>query len=153
MDVVTKPDLADAEQNRTRRRIFEHCRGREPVFDGLDLDSLDWHWAELSEHDLRDATLTCRNHFEARYGTRRPGVIAKLWDARRPTLRNGVMERVRAGERFEPPLLVTGTEAKPLVILEGHNRIISILRAAADYEFPLRALVGKSPRIAAWCQW
>lgn len=141
-------DSADAE---SLWRIFTAYRGLESVFDGLDLRALVWCRTELTLDDLEAKTFTCVNHFLETYRTRRPIAIARAWNE--SGLPNGVLAKIRRGEKLEPPILVGDTEMQRLVILEGHNRLISYLRDPDTVQFPLTVIVGTSSNVSLWCQW
>ncbi|NJN81048.1 MAG: hypothetical protein HC802_01330 [Caldilineaceae bacterium] len=80
--------------------VFIEYRGREPLFDGLDLRLLTWNWIALSREDLETRTFTSINHFEQTFGTRSPNAIAKIWD---DTLEpNGVLDKIQGGLRLDP---------------------------------------------------
>ena len=149
--VVSRPDIGAAREDRTRWFVFDQYRGREVLFEGLDLRELEWIEAGFSEHDLRARTQTCRHHFEDEYGTRDPGAIAGVWSARgRP---NGVLDRIRDGDVLERPLLVSTPGLERFVILEGHNRIISYLRDLSVVTLPLPVFVGFSDTVSGWREW
>ena len=132
-------------------QLFERYRGKEDVFDGLEIGQLDWRWHDLQLAELESKTFTCRNNFENRYGTRSVSEVAKIWEkASKP---NGVKTRLLEGQDLQPPILVGTEEMSRLVILEGHNRLISYLRCAAVVRFPIRSLVGIGKDIDKWNQW
>lgn len=131
--------------------VFEEYRGREALFDGLNLRELDWYWTDLTLQDLNSRTFTCRNHFEQKYDTRRPAEVASIWNlAHEP---NGVMDKVSNGQGLEPPILIGCPDMSRFVILEGHNRLISYLRVPTEVHFPIPAIVGLSKHVSQWCQW
>lgn len=149
--IVTTPDLEDHGEIEHRSAVFERYRGREALFETLDLHRLAWVEARLSADDLRFRVLTCRHHFEDEYGTRNPEEIARIRNSRGSA--NGVVERLCNGEVLEPPLLV-GTEALDrFVILEGHNRVISCLRDLSAVALPLRVLIGHAETVSTWREW
>ena len=129
--------------------LFMLYRGGESLFDGLNLQALNWREISLSLKDLQQRVVTCRNTFEARYDSRCPVQIAREWDA--AGKHNGVMEKVKRGMTLERPILV-GDESR-LVILEGHNRLISYLREPESAPFPVPAFVGSGTDLSAWGQW
>lgn len=149
--VVSSPEVGDTGEDRTRWLVFDRYRGRETLFETLDLRELAWASACFSEDDLRRRTRTCQHHFEEAYGTRDPGEIAELLNARGEP--NGVLDRVREGDVLEPPLLVGTPGCDDFVILEGHNRIISYLRGPSIVVFPLPVLVGFSGTVSRWREW
>jgi hypothetical protein len=151
--VLTAPDVDDEEEHRARRNLFHAYRGGESVFVGLPWDDLTWYEATVTEADLRDRTVTCRNHFESRYGTRRIDQIAELWDRSTPPVPQGVLARIRHGETMQPPILISEPALERMVVLEGHNRLISYLRNPSPVTFPLSTLIGVSPHASRWCQW
>jgi hypothetical protein len=132
-------------------RLFLDYRGRERLFDGLDLSCLTWFWFDLTLEQLKSTTLTCRHHFESAYGTRNPATVASVWD--REHRDNGVVKKILDGRVLEPPILIGDDRLSKLVILECHNRLISYLRGRSLVQFPIRAIVGTSPRVSDWCQW
>lgn len=95
-EILTDPDLQDAEERRARRDLFHEYRGRQPVFAGLPWHDLTWHEATLTEADLRARTFSCRNHFEDTYATRRIDEIAALGIGR--THRSPAGSRLESGE-------------------------------------------------------
>ena len=131
--------------------FFMEYRGRQTVFDGLNLRVLDWYWTELTLEDVETKTWTCIHHFEETFGTRRPNAIAKRWNESLEP--NGVLEKIQKGQKLEPPILIGDPNFQKLVILEGHNRLISYLRDPSAVQFPVAALVGTSATVSRWCQW
>jgi hypothetical protein len=100
---------------------------------------------------LETKIFTCINHFKDTFGTRQPGTIAKVWnESLKP---NGVLTKVRKRQQLEPPILIGDLDFKKLVILEGHNRLISYLRDPSAVQFPIAALLGTSANVSRWCQW
>jgi hypothetical protein len=141
-------DTADAE---TLLRLFDAYRGWQDVFDGLDFLAMDWFSFELDLHELRFSTFTCKHHFERRYGTRSPLEVAEVWNrANKP---NGVLARLAEGHVFEPPILIGDQSLSKLVILEGHNRLLSYLRSPDQVRFPVATIVGTADNVSRWCQW
>lgn len=123
----------------------------ETLFETLDLRSLAWWWAALSAEDLEQRVFTCRHGYERRHGTRRAAAIAVQLQRSGET--NGVVQRVRAGEVLEPPLLVATESLDRLVILEGHHRLLGYLRDLSAIALPLRVLVGTSADVVGWREW
>lgn len=152
-DILTEPDLQDADESRARRDLFNAYRGTEPVFAGLPWRDLTWYEATLSEADLRTRTFSCRNHFASTYATRSIDQIAALWDRENSPGVNGVVARIRRGDSLQPPILMAQPALDRMVILEGHNRLISYLRNPSVVTFPLPALVGVSSDTSQWSQW
>lgn len=152
-DILRDPDIADDAENQLRRDVFMAYRGYEPVFEGLRFDEVSWCWVAVTEHDLRTRTFTCRHHYEATYGTRLVGEIVELRDRTSEGPAGGVLERIRWGESLEPPILLTGPDMERMVVLEGHNRVLSYLKDPEAVGFPVRALLGVSSRISEWCEW
>lgn len=148
---VARPCVNNTLEQSIRWSVFRHYRGGESLFETLDLRRLKWVRAWLDEGDLRSRIRTSRHHFETTYETTDPVAVAELWsNAGRP---NGVLDRIRAGEVLEPPLLI-GTPARDcLVILEGHNRVISYLRDLSAVALPLPTLIGCSAAVTAWREW
>jgi hypothetical protein len=149
--IITDPHPGHDGEDMTRWSVFEHYRGQETLFETLDLRELEWIKANLTEHDLRYRTKTCRHGFENRYGTRDPSKIAAVLNEE--CAPNGVLARVRNGEVLEPPLLVATPRLDLFVILEGHNRIISYLRGTTARAFPMVAFIGFSENVARWREW
>lgn len=143
--------LGDAADSYQLQDLFQHYRGGERVFDGLELGQLDWQWFDLSLADLESKTFTCRNNFEDRYGTRSVAAVAEIWG--RASKPNGIQLRVSRGDQLQPPILVGDAGLSRLVIVEGHNRLISYLRCRAIVRFPVLTLVGTGESVHNWCQW
>ena len=108
--VVTSDEADEA----TLMRVFDRYRGHEALFEGLDLGKLEWWHSDLDHSGLSSLVYTCRNHFEDRFGTRRPAEVAARWDAeQRP---NGVMDRIRQGDaRVRHPLFRDARGETPTV--------------------------------------
>ena len=150
-DSWLRGEATAAREDAARFRLFERYRGGETLFHTLDLRSLEWWWAALSADDLEHDVFTCRHGFEERYGTRQAAVIAAMLE--RSDAPNGVLDRVRAGEVLEPPLLVSTGRLDRLVILEGHNRLLGYLRDLSAVNLPLPVLIGIDGRVAQWREW
>ncbi|MEM7018501.1 MAG: hypothetical protein AAF512_14315 [Pseudomonadota bacterium] len=151
--VITGAYLEKPDSNITPWGVFKAYRGKEDVFEGLNFQEITWYQTALTEEDLRFRTLTCRNNFENKFGTRKPDEVARQLNVESPAAPNGVIERIQQGHVLEPPLLLTDPSLKRLVILEGHNRLLSYLREPSVVNFPIKVLVGLSPSISHWCQW
>lgn len=149
--VIATPDVSNAHENSLRWRVFESYRGKESLFDTLDLRELTWLRTRMTEAELRGVVRTCRHHFETVHGTRDPGRIALTLTAQAQP--NGVIDRINNGEQLAEPLLVSTPALNQFVILEGHNRIISYLRSPLDVNFPLPVIVGYSTSVSAWREW
>jgi hypothetical protein len=142
-------DDADAE---TLHRIFMAFRGEEQIFCGLDLRTFDWHEVDLAEPDLA-RIVTCRNHFEERFGTRELGAVALALKRSGKSSADGIIERTRAGVCLERPILLAEPDIGRMVILEGHNRMIAYETHRTEVQFPIKALLGTSSAVSRWSQW
>ncbi len=149
--LVAEPDVGNSRENSTRWAVFGAYRGRETLFETLDMRALQWRWELFGELELRTRVVTCRHHSEREFATRDPGRIADVLNSNaRP---NGVLDRLRNGEVLEPPLLVSLPRCERLVILEGHNPVLSYLRDVSVPVFPISVLVGVSDEVSRWREW
>jgi hypothetical protein len=94
--IILDANVEDPVEHDARWRLFDTYRGSEAVFDGLEWNGTTWHWAALSEEHLRDRVKTCRNHFEERFDTREPALVAVILNRREPSEPNPVIARVVA---------------------------------------------------------
>ena len=161
VDLVTSPDLADEQANRSRRELITHFRGwgsTQSVFGGLPAKRTDWVWVELSERDLIERVFYIQHFWEAfSGGTRRPAQVAdrvRRGDADvGPEIYQSILADVRRGNMPNPPILVSNPAMERLVILEGHLRITAYLVEPDVVPFPIRALLGLSVSINEWSEW
>lgn len=151
--IVRNANPANKSEAQTRAELFHHYRGTEALFDGLVLAEVNWFRSALQETDLRCRTFTCRNNFEKRFGTRSLDAVAAQIQNGTTIPAGGNVARVLAGEKLEPPLLLTDPNWSRYVVLEGHNRLLAYLQGATDMFFPIEVLAGVSPNIERWCQW
>jgi hypothetical protein len=155
LPLILEPDTANPEANRIRSEVLVAYRGwkqYESVFGGLPTDDVTWVWVQLEEEDLRDRVFTIAYYFEETYGTRQASAIGKMKRRTEGSV-NPILEQLRSGPSPEPPILLAEPGLKRLVILEGHNRILSYLVDPSAVPFPISAMVGFSSRISEWSEW
>lgn len=163
--LITDPDLTRPDDNVRRRRLFARYRGygtAEPSYlTGFPTAGVNWFWASLRREEVPRVRYIRYSYWTAiSAGTRSPAVAAER-------IRGGVevygvsnagflglAERLRAGLRVPPLILVTAlptmTDADALVVLEGHARLTAFALAPDAIPDELDVLVGSSPAISRW---
>ena len=158
--VVRRPDLGDAGQNTTRRRLLDEHRAyerREGLFNGFPLD-VAWHRASLSREEVLDMLFIDWDWWlELSGGSRRPRDAAKR--IRAGVARNADVaghEPIAAALRRTPPppelIALTTPKLRPLVLVEGHVRLTSYAVFPAYLPERLEILLGISPQAASWSE-
>jgi hypothetical protein len=146
LDLLQDPDLADDEQNRTRRRILGETRGwrrDEKSFAGFPSD-VSWHVARLEPGDLPHLTFASnRDWWALSGGSGRPlDLAARIADDRmEPALLEvaefaavidgikAVSDQVRRGTPLPLPIVVRAPGRERIVIIEGFIRLSALLLA------------------------
>lgn len=159
--IVTEPDVDDSDANAARRRVFARYRGYgtdEPSYlTGFPNRGVEWAWCRLTPDELLRARYIRYSYWTAlSAGTRSPVEAAHR-------IRAGIevygvsnaafltlADRLRAGMRVPPLILVTALDADALVVLEGHARITAWALAPETIPDPIEVLIGTSPAIARW---
>lgn len=163
--LITDPDLTRPDDNVRRRRLFARYRGYgtdEPSYlTGFPTAGVDWFWANLSREEVPRVRYIRYSYWTALSAdTRSPAVAAERIRAGVEVygVSNagflGLAERLRAGLRVPPLILVTAlattTDADALVVLEGHARLTAYALAPDAIPDELDVLVGASPAISRW---
>ena len=155
-DLITDPDLADAEANRARQAILAKTRGygedRE-LFEFFPAH-VEWRWVQI-----QPAELAAVRYIEYSYWNELSGGSRLAVDAA-PRINAGVCPfgvsnarfraaaaAVRDGVRF-PPLILAGPHHHDLVCLEGNLRLTAY--ALAGFPAQLECLIGTSPALKRW---
>jgi hypothetical protein len=154
-DLIRCAVTTEEPSNQLRRKILETFYGwgqDESVFGGMPGD-VEWLWVELDVEDLLNRVFTIAWYFEETFGTRRAAELAELKRRTEGSLKNPILAEIRAGRFPESPILLSQPDLERMVILEGHNRIISYLVDPDMVPFPIRAILGVSSRISEWSEW
>jgi hypothetical protein len=155
LDVLRRPDVADAGENAYRHALLEEHRAfgsREGLFFGFP-DQVDWHRAALVRDDVLEIRyITWDWWLRISDGTRSP-----LQAARR--IRAGEVAGITAEEHAavvggpHPELIAAATPAlSPLVLVEGHVRLTAYALFPDRLPHELEILLGVSDEMADWCQ-
>ena len=138
-ELVTAPDLGDAEQNRLRRELLDACRlGYYGAW-----FHLAWHRARLEP----DGVLAIRYiawdwWLEVSGGSRMP-LDGASWHRA-----HGEEDRFRPGG---PPLIAGRADpSSHLVVIEGHARLTALAFHPEEIPRPLEILLGESAAIRGW---
>lgn len=161
---ITDPDLADPVATAERRRVFARYRGYgaggQSYLTGFPDMGVTWHWVALTPDEVLDSRYIRYeywSHLSA--GTRSPRVAADRLQAGATTSDPAdptgaaffaLAEKLRAGLRVPPPILVSADEGKTRVVLEGHTRITAYALAPEVIPEETHIILGTSPAIANW---
>jgi hypothetical protein len=155
---VTSPDLASAHENDYRRRLLTDLRGYDPrteLFTGFPSDVC-WHETELFARDLATVRYINYSYWNELSGGSRLAADAAanihrgieiFGVSNRPFL--DAAQALGTGLRF-PPMLLVGTTAADLVVLEGHLRLTAYALAPEHTPKRVTALIGLSPHMPSW---
>lgn len=154
--LITNPDLASTDDNAQRlallRRVSRDNLRRFPW------QSMRWHQLQLESKNEVGQLYTNPGMvwLAISHGTRQLSraaeFIASIPETHDPHSHVlAIQERIAAGEKLEPPILVTSDAqlTRPLVILEGSLRLVAHYLAESS-SLPVSCLVGISPRIESW---
>jgi hypothetical protein len=160
-EIITRPDLTDAQGQAERHRLLRLHRGY-GTEDGQYLSAFPtagvrWDWAGITPDELRQVKYIDWSYWlELSGGSRLPTDAAdRLRAGVRPcdvsTDRFFAMAAcVAAGAIFPPLILVTAQQQGGLVVLEGHVRLTAYVLEVDALPPELEVLVGYSPAIARW---
>jgi hypothetical protein len=155
--VVSEPDLEDADANAVRRDLLGVTRGYGrgvELFDASFPSVVAWVRAVLSSDELAGVRYMDYPYWNELSGGSRYPVDAAT------RIRAGIRAYDVPHERFErvatlvaegralPPLILVGVGYDDLVCLEGHLRLTAY--ALAGFPRPVSCLVGTSPTMDRW---
>lgn len=155
-ELITHPDLADAEANRARRAVLARTRGygedRE-LFEFFTAH-VEWTWAQIQPVELAAVRYIEYSYWNELSGGSRLAVDAarRIDEGVRPFGVSNARFRVAADAvrndvRF-PPLILAGPRHDDLVCLEGNLRLTAY--ALAGFPAELECLIGTSPALKRW---
>ena len=160
--VVTTPDLGSAVENDVRRGLLTEHRGyatRTGLFDGFP-DDVRRQWMAITPAELSGVRFIDYSYWIELSGGSRLAIDAV------PRIRAGVApfshptdwilslaQKVAAGARFPPLILVTTGSLGAVVVLEGHTRLTAFLLARDCLPPEVEVLVGSSARLSCWGCW
>lgn len=156
--VVTSPDLSNREENDLRRQLLQEARGygsEESWFNGWPTD-VKWYLAELEQVELANVRYIIYDYWiKLSNGTLRAGDAVKTIQSgteifgvsNEPFLK--LSQAFTEGKTF-PPMILVGTAADDLVVLEGHARLTGYLLAGDKAPTKLEAIIGLSPGFTNW---
>lgn len=160
-EVITAPDIADADQNAARRRLLRRYRGygsgQPSYFTDFPTEGVSWWWVALTPEELLD-TRYIRYEFWTQLsgGTRSPRAAADRIRAEfSPTDESAegflqLADALRKGLRVPPLILVSADEGNTRVVLEGHARLTAYALAPETIPDSCEVLLGMAPAIANW---
>lgn len=156
--IVQNPDTTDAVQNRLRRRLLRTARGYGSGiswFMGLPKD-VQWVRASVPIRELSQVRYIIHGYWlELSQGTLRARDAV-------PSIRTGHVLDEAMGERFWraaqaieqgvalPEMILLGTSAADLIVLEGHLRLTAYMLAGDKAPARVTAVVGLSPQMRQW---
>jgi hypothetical protein len=156
--VITDPDLTNRNENDERRKILKLARGYasgKSWFTGMP-KNIAWYRAEFERKELPNIRYIVYSYWiELTNGTLRAGDAVK-------TINDGqeifgvsnepfhkLADAIASGQTF-PPIIIVGTGASDLVVLEGHARLTGYLLAGQKAPAKLEAIVGLAPDFTNW---
>lgn len=154
--LLTDPDLADEQANRTRRAVLATTRGfgedRE-LFENFP-SRVRWVWARLiPAEQARIRYMDYSYWIELSHGSRLPidaarRIVAgqRAYDVSNQWMLEAA-DAVTRGQRL-PPLILVGQRHDELVCLEGHLRLTAY--ALAGFPNDVECLVGIAPDMHHW---
>jgi hypothetical protein len=159
-DVIVAPDLTDIAANDARRQVLAAYRGygtgESSYLSDFPDRGVTWSWVGLDPDELLDSLLIrYLSTDELTAGTRSPRIVAEriqrgeLHSAFADRVRN-LADRLRAGIRVAPVILVSANDGVTRVILEGNTRIMARALAPETIPTEVEAILGTSPEIARW---
>jgi hypothetical protein len=151
--ITARPSVAGATE--ARRQLLADYRGwgrNESVFGGMPGD-VEWFWADLDEHVIRERVFTIHWYFQETFETRSAQAIAERNKHAGDVSRSQLEQAIADGHVLEPIILLGEPDLQRLVVLEGHSRVLSYLANPDLVTFPVRSLVGTSARISEWSEW
>jgi hypothetical protein len=157
--VILSPDLANEDENATRRALLGAYRGYglgQGYFQGFP-EALRWELVGLTRQEVEQV-----KYIDYDYWVELSGGSRLALDGARRALAGGdafwlssryfvdLAETLKRGESFPTLIFVTSDEASPLVVLEGHARLTAYLIAPDWLPPELEVIVGFSGQITAW---
>jgi hypothetical protein len=151
-ELIDSPDLTVAADNAARARVLRYrgYRCGAFLFAGFP-DVVNWRRAVLDGADLGRLRVLNQPMWVGYSGSSRLASSAASYlasEACREPVREdiaAIVARLNAGESL-PEVILVGTSAEDLVILEGHARVMAAIAANAR----LTALVGTTPSMTCW---
>lgn len=160
MEVVTHPDVSNAQDNELRRALLYRRRGR--LWRELPRDT-EWWEVELRSSDLQRIRVFPRNQWR-KYADRsyyvldtaqriRTWVLSRSSSAFVSKLRSLSAEFTDAGTHKRSAVLLIGVDERgPLTIIEGNHRMTAAaLVSPLDVHLRFRYYLGLSPRMTSCC--
>ncbi len=157
--LLTHPDLSDAEANAARRALLAATRGygeNRELFDEDFPAHVTWIRAVLSADEAAKVRYMNYSYWvELSGGSRRPADAARriMAGVRAFDVPNErfvkAARAITRGERFSP-LIFVGERHEELVCLEGHLRLTAY--ALAGFPADVECLVGTAPTMGRWAQ-
>lgn len=161
--LLTHPDLHNAVDNTTRRRILGCFRGygegRSSFFTNFPDAGVTWQWMQINRDELLSTRLI-RYCAEPWKGCRSPREVARMirnGDIPDSLKEDGTMGRievlvtaVRTFRSLPPLLLVSADEGQTRVVMEGNTRLIVYALAEEALPQETTILIGYFPLIARW---
>jgi hypothetical protein len=154
--IIDRPNLDDAEDNAYRALVLGDHRGYRrdaDVFTGMPND-LRWFRARLTREEVVQVRYIDYDYWtELSGGTRRvvDGAARVRCGIEVFGVGNGgfwyLADALRGGATFAEPILVGRDERSPLVVLEGHVRLMAYLLRPEYLPVTLPSLVGLSPQM------
>jgi hypothetical protein len=156
--VVSRPNVADADDNRYRRALLDEHRGYErgeEIFEGFPRGIEWWRMALSPEEVLGILYINWEWWRAASGGSRRPADAARRIRASEiPGVtveeHEPIAAALCAGRRPPELIAVTTTERERLVLLEGHARLTAYALFPSCLREELEIILGVSDEIARW---
>jgi nucleotide-binding universal stress UspA family protein len=157
-DVLSRPDLADADESRYRRRLLDEHRAydrREEMFGGFPR-RLEWFRAALTPDEVLEILYIDWDWWlMVSSGSRRPVDAARRIRAGEiPGVTVEEHEPIAASLRTSPKqpelIAVTTADHSRLVVVEGHVRLTAYALFPAYLSDELEIILGVSDEVAGW---
>jgi hypothetical protein len=161
LQLVRRPDLTSAKENRARERALAVARGWRDaeLFEGFP-EQVDWYHGVLPPDVLTRVRFIDYSYWvELSGGSRRPADVAD-------TLRSGRLPawlselgtdwcfqfeaRLATAEAVEDLIVMATPDLSRLVLLEGHARLTAIFVGGLQRRLTVRAYLGLSDAIGQW---
>jgi hypothetical protein len=153
VDVLARPDLADAAANRYRSGLLDEYRGFEQrigLFGGFP-QRVDWYRAALNRDEVLEVLYIDWDWWlEISDGTRRPTIAAEK--IRRGEVAGSTVEEHRMLLDLPQPelIVVTKPDRAQLVVLEGHYRLTAYAMFPALLADELELYLGEAEDMGTW---
>lgn len=162
-EVITRPDLADPDQNRARRDVLGCYRGYgQPgpsFFTDFPATGVRWSWVTLDPREVV-TTLFIRYWADIWGSSRSPRDLARriregdvpYWATAQGTVERirGLAEAIAAGQTLPPLILVSTDGGATRVAMEGSTRLTAYALAEDVLPSEITVLLGSSPAMTSW---